>query len=101
MRQQFVELVDRVFPDAREHVLEPGEGIDLQQFARPDKAAEDRHGLAAPVAAYEQPVVAANSDTAQASLGVVVVDREIAVFAIGLWCKLKPTERSVELRLVE
>ena len=38
MRQKFVEFSDRMYGDAVEHIVEPGEGSDLCGFAGVTKA---------------------------------------------------------------
>src|SRR5580658_8279455 len=74
MRQQFVELLDRVRSDAGEHVAEPGEWVHFSQFARGYGASQHGHGLAAAITAYERPVVPADRDAAQRPLRTVIVD---------------------------
>ena len=74
MRQQFVELLDRVHSDSGEHVLKPSERVDLREFAGCDEAAQHCHGPAATIAAYESPVIPANGDAAQLALCVVIID---------------------------
>lgn len=77
--EQIVELLDRALPDAREHIVEPCEWFDSGEFARSDEAAQHGHGSAAAIAAEEGPVAAADGNAAQAPLGVVVVDGQVAV----------------------
>ena len=56
MRQELIEVADRMARDAREHILEPGEGVHLDQFTRGDEAPEYSGGLASAVAPKERPV---------------------------------------------
>ena len=78
MRQQVVQVSDRMVGDAGEHIAEPGKRIDSGQFARSDEAAQNGRGPAAIVAPEEGPVVAAHR-APQRPHGGVVVDRQIAV----------------------
>jgi hypothetical protein len=55
VRQQFVELLDRVRSDSGEHVLKPCERVHFREFARCHEASQHSHGLAAAVASYERP----------------------------------------------
>jgi hypothetical protein len=57
MGQQFFKPFNGMVWDAAEHLLEPGKGIDLNQFAGGNKAAQHGRRLAAVVAAEEGPVV--------------------------------------------
>ena len=81
--QQVIELLDRAFSDACEHVLEPGEWVHLRQFARGNETPQHRHRLAATIAAHEGPVAPAHRDAAQAPLGVIVVDGQVAIFQVA------------------
>jgi len=83
MWQQVIELLDRAFSDACEHVLEPGEWVHLRQFARGNETPQHRHRLAATIAAHEGPVAPAHRDAAQAPLGVIVVDGQVAIFQVA------------------
>ena len=75
VREQFVELLDGMRSDSGEDVLKPGEWVDVRQFARCNEAAQNSHGLAAAIAAYERPVVPADRDPSQRPLGVIIIDR--------------------------
>lgn len=68
-----------MYGDAVEHIAEPVEGIDLYEFAGSDEAAKHGCSLATVVTAEEGPVVAADGNTAQCSLGGVVVNGQIAI----------------------
>ena len=57
MREQLIELLNRVSWDAGKHIAKPLERINLQQFARTHEASENRHCFAAPVTAQKRPVV--------------------------------------------
>ena len=82
MRQEFIQLGDRMIGDAREHIVEPGERIHFHQLARSDKTSQHRRCFAATVAAKKGPVGAAHGKAAQGSLGCVVVDGEIRTLAV-------------------
>jgi hypothetical protein len=83
VRQELIELLDRVRRDARQHIPEPGERIEFVEFARTDEAAQDGHRLATAITAEKGPVVAAHCNAAKRALGPVVVDGQIAVFEIA------------------
>jgi len=60
VRQEFIQPVDRVRRDAREHISEPGKRLNAAPFAGSDKASQHRRrSLAALVAAEEGPAAAA------------------------------------------
>jgi hypothetical protein len=84
--QQFVELLDRLRPDAREHVPKPSERVHLRQFARRKETPQDCHRRATAITSYEGPVAPAHRDAAQAPLGVVVVDGQVAIFQVRYRC---------------
>jgi len=83
LRQEFVQLGDRMIGDARENIAEPGERVHFHQFARSDEASQDRRGLAAAVAAEKGPVGTAHGKAAQSSLGGVVIDGEIWILTVA------------------
>ena len=56
MRQELIEVADRMARDAREHILEPGERVHLDQFTGGDEAPEYSGGLASAVTPKERPV---------------------------------------------
>lgn len=75
MGQELIKLLNGVFSDLREHVLEPRERIDPHQFASGHKTPQNRGRLPTTFAAYKEPVFPANRYAAQTSLGAIVVDR--------------------------
>ena len=64
MRQEFVQLGDRMIGNAREHIVEPGEGIHFHQLARSNEASKDRRCFAAAIAAEKGPVGTAHGKAA-------------------------------------
>ena len=83
MRQEFVQLSDRMIGDVREHIVEPCEGVHFHQLARSDEASQYRRGFAATVAAEKGPIGTAHGKAAQSSLGGVVIDGEIRILAVA------------------
>jgi len=69
--------------DAFENVAQVGEWIDAESFARGDEASQHRRRQPAVVAPIEHPVSPTYRDSTQTSLGTVVVDRQVAVFAVA------------------
>src|ERR1035437_4750677 len=69
--------------NAREQITEISEGIDAEPFAGCNQSAQHRSGAPALVAAIEHPVVTTHHDGAEAALGTVVVDFQIAVLAVA------------------
>ena len=69
--------------EAREEVAQVGEGIEGQSFGGGDQAGQHGGGAASLVAAVEHPVLAAYRNAAQAALGRVVINFQIAVFAVA------------------
>src|SRR5215831_5144454 len=80
MRKQFLDPVNRMRRDAREHITEPGERLNGIALAHRDEAQQHGRRLAAPVAAKERPVPATNGDVPIRPLGGTIVDLQIAVF---------------------
>jgi hypothetical protein len=83
MGQQLVELLDRLLTDPREHILQSrcfrhfygARRTDrLHQLARPHETPQNRHCLAAAIAAHEYPVVPAHRDASQGPLRMIVVE---------------------------
>jgi hypothetical protein len=64
VREELVELSNWVIGDAVEDVPEPGKGIDFQEFARSDEAAQYCCCPAASITAEEGPVRAAHGYSA-------------------------------------
>ena len=85
--EEVLQAVDRVCADALEDVSQVGERIDAQVFACGGETGEDGGGPSAIVAAVKHPVFAPNRNAAQAALGSVVVDLQIAVLAIADQCR--------------
>jgi len=56
--QQFVDAVDRVIGDAREHVAEVGFRIDAVQLGRADQAVDRGGAVAAGIGSSKQVVLA-------------------------------------------
>src|SRR6266436_586866 len=83
MWQELVELINGMRRDAREHIAEPGPGIDLDAFAGRHESLQYSRCFAPVVAAEERPVIPAHCDSPQGTLRRVVVDLQIAVFAIA------------------
>ena len=83
MRQELVQLGDRTIGNAREHIVEPGEGIHFHQLARSNEASKDRRCFAAAIAAEKGPVGTAHGKAAQSSLGGVVIDGQIRILAVA------------------
>ena len=77
--QQLAESSNRVLRDTREHVTEPGEGLNTAAFAGRDEALQNRCSLTAVITAEERPVAAADRDRAVGPLGRAVVDLQLAV----------------------
>ena len=71
-------------PSKSQHILEPGVGIDSHALTRGHETAQYCCRVAALVAAKEDPVVAADRDAANAPLGAVVVDLQIAILAVAV-----------------
>jgi hypothetical protein len=67
----------------REEALQIGEGTEAVELGRGDQTVEDRVPAAALVAGGEEPVLPADGDPAQRSLGGVVVDCEVAVLGVA------------------
>ena len=84
--QQFSNSFDWMFREARENVLEPGEGFDPDPLARGRKAPQDCIRLAALVAAEKGPVVAPYRHAADGAFGGIVIDAESAVLAVAVQC---------------
>src|SRR5262249_7381646 len=82
--EQFGEPGNRMVSDARQDILEPCIGIDSQALTGCHKTPQHRAGAAALIASEEEPVVAAHRYAANAALGVVVVDLQIAVLAVAV-----------------
>src|SRR5208282_2685084 len=80
--EEFVEVVDWMSADAREHVAEIGEGFDVQALASGNEAGQYGAGAPTAVTAVEEPVVATHDKGSQAALGPVVVDLQFAVVAV-------------------
>src|ERR1700679_3251898 len=97
MRQQLIEAAYRMVGDAAEHVAEPYKRVDLYQFARGNKAAQDSRRPAPGIAPEEGPVAAAQRKTPQRSLGSVVVDRQVSIAAVPGQCS--PVLQRVSNRL--
>ena len=57
VRQEFFEPLDRMFCDAPEHIAEPGERIDPDEFAGGYEAAQHSGSPAAVVASEKSPVI--------------------------------------------
>src|SRR5690348_3754322 len=76
--KEFGEPRDGMVRNAREHVFEPGEGIDTGSLAGGHEAPQHGRRPAAFVAAKEHPVAAANGDAANGSLGAIIVDLKMA-----------------------
>jgi len=57
VRQEFFEPFNRMFCDAPEHIAEPDKGIDPDELAGCNEAAQDGGSPAAVVAAKEGPVI--------------------------------------------
>ena len=64
MRQQLIELIDRVIGNAAKNIAKPGKWVNLHQFAGSDKAGQHRRRLAALVAAEKRSVVPSNGKAA-------------------------------------
>ena len=64
MRQEFVQLGDRMIGNAREHIAELGEGIHFYQLARSDEASQHHCGLAAGGRCRKGPVATAHGKAA-------------------------------------
>src|ERR1700680_974898 len=79
VRQEFIQAVDGVRRDAREHIVKPGERLNAAPFAGSDKASQHCRRLAALVAAEEGPVTAAERDVPVGPFGSTVVDLQLAV----------------------
>jgi hypothetical protein len=75
MGQELIKLLNGVFSDLREHVLEPRERIDLHQCAGGHKTPQNRRRFPTTFTAYKELVFTANRYAAQTSLGAIVVDR--------------------------
>src|SRR5215471_15576487 len=80
MGKQFLDSVDGVLRDSREHITEPGERFYGIALAHRDEAQQHGRRLAASVAAEERPVATAHGDIPIRSLGGTRVDLQIAVF---------------------
>jgi hypothetical protein len=82
VREQVVELGMWVGADAREQVAKIGERLDVQALASGDQTGQDGAGSTARITAVEEPVVATHHNVAETALGAVVVDFQVAVFAV-------------------
>lgn len=69
MRQKPGEAIDRMTANAREDIVEPGEGIDLGPLTGSHKAAQHCGGSATNIATKEHPVDATHGNAANAALG--------------------------------
>jgi len=83
VREKFGDPIDGMRGNAAENILEPGEGINASTLAGSYEAAQHRGGSTADIAAKEQPVGAADCDTADALFGAVVIDFEMAIFGVA------------------
>lgn len=68
--------------DAFEDVAQVSERIDVESFTRGDEAGQDRCRPSTVVASKKHPVLASDRDSTQAALGTVVVNLQVAVFAV-------------------
>ena len=82
--EQFGETRAGVGEEAVEELLEPVQGIDLVEPTGLEEAEVDGGGVAATLAAAEQPVLAAQSQRADEVLGEVVVGPQPAVAEVAL-----------------
>src|SRR5258708_29251539 len=81
--QQFGDALGGVSSEAREHIAQPGLGIDAIELGGLGQRVDGGGGLAAHVAAGEQPILAAESDGTDRPLSGIVVDFDAAVVAIA------------------
>lgn len=79
MRQEFVDSADGMVGKAREHIFEPGEGVDVDALARSDETAQHSGGLATYVTAEEHPVGAADS-SCFALVPLVITGPTVVIF---------------------
>ncbi len=79
VRKQLAQAGDGVRRDAREHVPEPGKGLDAATLAGSNETSQHRCRLATAVAAEEGPVAAAQRDVAIGAFGGAVVNLQFAV----------------------
>ena len=86
VRKKLGKSGNRMGSDAGEDVFEPGEGVDTNPLTRGQKAPQHRGRVAAMVAAKEDPVVAANRDTANGTLGGVIIDLQIPILTVAGQC---------------
>ena len=80
--QQFGDAVDRVVGDAAEHVTQVGFGIEAVQFGRLDQRVYRCGALAAAIGAGEDPILSAEGEGPDGTLGGIVRDFEAAVCEI-------------------
>ena len=69
----------RVRRDSKQHILQVGEGRDVDEFAALDERIKEGGAASAFEAACEEPVAAAHRDDAQLILGAVVIDGQAAI----------------------
>src|ERR1700674_4441891 len=84
VRQKLSDPCDGMGSDAGKDVLKPGEGFDTNPLARGREAPQNRSRFAALVAAEEHPVIASNRHAADIALGGIIIDAQIAVFAVAI-----------------
>jgi len=83
VREEFLQAAGRMGADASEDVSEVGEGIDIETFTCSCETGQDGRRPATVVASEKHPVLAADSNTAQATFGTVVVNLQITIFAVA------------------
>ncbi len=81
--EEVVEAVDGMGADAVKDIAQVGERVDLESLTRGDEAGEDGGGSSAFIAAEEEPFLPPDGDSPEASLGAVVVNLHVCVFAVA------------------
>ncbi len=69
--------------NAFEEVAQVGEGVDAEFLRSRDETGEHGRNPSPVVAAQEHPIFSTYRDSAQAALGAVVVDLQIAVLTVA------------------
>jgi hypothetical protein len=84
--QQFLDAVDGMVGDTRQHLAQIGFGIDTVEFRRTNQAVDRRRPLPASIRSGKQVVLSAQSHAPQRAFGSVVVDFDVAIFYIAGQC---------------
>src|SRR5690349_12524632 len=81
--QQFVNTIDRILGDAREHMAKVSLRVNIVELGRADQTVDCSGSFSTGISASEQVILPPNRDRTQRSFRRVVIDLEMSVTAVA------------------